>query len=350
MSSLIEVVLTLVGVLFALALVAQSLQEIVKSGFALKGVATRTALEGLIVEATRAIGKSEQDGRDIVRAVISRLRGVGQRGFRPEAVRLDVLDGKRLQSLITSVNRADVGSLQALGEEEATAQLNKIAEKVGEWFTLSMGPVDDRHRRQMRWLALLSSFVVVVAVNADAGYLLEKARGDPSYRAHVGQLVLRLDSLRSRINEANCASSTTALSAGSIGVTLAGQGRSGAPPIDSSVGAAARRPTTSKQSTLTSPGQASQTTPSTACEALRAQRDSLNLLVARTVLGDSGFAVGRPGARAWGKAGWWLGILISTLLVSLGAPFWHDVLEAVFGLKNRAKGILPGAPNAAGST
>jgi hypothetical protein len=32
---------------------------------------------------------------------------------------------------------------------------------------------------------------------------------------------------------------------------------------------------------------------------------------------------------------WWIGIVASVLLVSLGAPFWHDLLETLFGLKNR---------------
>ena len=42
--------------------------------------------------------------------------------------------------------------------------------------------------------------------------------------------------------------------------------------------------------------------------------------------------------------GWWnrrgsdfrtlLGWLIMTLLLSLGAPFWHDALESLFGVKN----------------
>jgi hypothetical protein len=32
---------------------------------------------------------------------------------------------------------------------------------------------------------------------------------------------------------------------------------------------------------------------------------------------------------------WWLGIFFSTVLVSMGAPFWDDLLESLFGLKKR---------------
>jgi hypothetical protein len=34
-------------------------------------------------------------------------------------------------------------------------------------------------------------------------------------------------------------------------------------------------------------------------------------------------------------------MIASVLLVSLGAPFWHDVLESVFGLKSRLRLARP---------
>jgi hypothetical protein len=52
---------------------------------------------------------------------------------------------------------------------------------------------------------------------------------------------------------------------------------------------------------------------------------------------DTSFLLGTLGDRRPGDPLWWVGIVLSTLLVSLGAPFWHDLLEALFGLKNRVR-------------
>ena len=63
--------------------------------------------------------------------------------------------------------------------------------------------------------------------------------------------------------------------------------------------------------------------------------DSINASLLAIKAGQTGFILGAPGGQRWGDIMWWIGIVLSTLLVSLGAPFWHDLLESLFGLKNR---------------
>jgi hypothetical protein len=58
---------------------------------------------------------------------------------------------------------------------------------------------------------------------------------------------------------------------------------------------------------------------------------------ATRVAADTSFLAGITGERHPERLDWWLGILLSTFLVSLGAPFWHDTLETLFGIKNRVR-------------
>lgn len=50
----------------------------------------------------------------------------------------------------------------------------------------------------------------------------------------------------------------------------------------------------------------------------------------------SGFS-SNPGASIWRALRALLGWFIMTMLLSVGAPFWQDVLESLFGLKNKLR-------------
>ena len=283
MTSLLEVLLTFVGSMLILALIAQSVQELIKVTFAVKGFTARRAAESLISEAARAQGLMEADGREIVEAVVQRLVQLGQGGVRPGALRLDTLTAPLLDQLVRSVDQEAVGSLRGIGETEARERLGKVATQAVAWFPLAMGPVDERYRRRMRGLALLSSAIVVLALNADAFAILRKAREDPEFRHKVQATALHLDSLAQRAR--------------------------------AEMG----------------PDTAAGPRPHPAADTLSA---ALPRVLAQA---DSEFAFGAPGGREFGTYRWWIGILGSILLVSLGAPFWHDALEALFGLKNRIR-------------
>ena len=65
--------------------------------------------------------------------------------------------------------------------------------------------------------------------------------------------------------------------------------------------------------------------------------DSAAMAAHEIVKADS-LGIYKPITRAeLGSPSWYIGILLSILLVSLGAPFWHDLLEGLFGLKNRVR-------------
>jgi hypothetical protein len=299
--SLLAVLIAFVGTMLVLALAAQSIQELLKVAFAIKGRARLEALRGLIIEAARTVCQSEAAGRAIFDSVVDRLRALGQSGVRSSAVRLDGVTPTELAGLILKTDTARTAELSGLGEAERLKRLETIAAQTKEWFGLAMAPVDERYRRRMRVWALLSSSIVVLGLNADALTIFDQARTDPAFQARMEMVARSLDSLRGEEKR------------------IEGHLASAAAPVESSAAGA----------------------PSTTGAA--AWQDSLNAISARKrSLADSAawsgtFLTGEVGSWRWTDPAWWTGILLSILLVSLGAPFWHDLLEALFGLKNRVR-------------
>lgn len=294
MGSLLEIIATLVGTVLVLALAAQALQEMVKHTFAIKGWTRFQAVERLVVESARQAGLGTTDGKNIMEQVAERLRGLSQNGLRPGTVRLDVLDQQQLSQLIRSVDPARVCALKPLGQEDGRRRLGDVADETVKWFDLSLAPVADRYRRRMQLGALASALVVVLAVNADAIRLAGAVRTDPSVRSRMA---------------AAAQASWTADSALRV--------------LEDSALALARDSATAAAAASLGP----------AIQVARTRRDSL---LTATLTGDQSAFLGYPADWQFGWT-WLIGIVFSTLLVSLGAPFWHDVLEAVFGLKHRMR-------------
>jgi hypothetical protein len=283
MTSLLEMLITFVGVMLILALIAQSVQELIKATFAVKGFTARHALEKLITEAARAQGLMQADGQEIAQAVTQRLIQLGQDGVRRGALRLDTLSAPLLGQLITSIEPEAVGSLRGIGGDQAERRLGGVAAQAVAWFPLAMDPVDERYRRRMRGFALLSSALVVLALNADALAILRRARDDPQFRQRVQATAASLDSLSQRAR------------AEATRDTVAG-------------------------------------TPQ------HVVQDSARSALTRVVSpANTDLVLGTPKDWQYADYRWWIGILASILLVSLGAPFWHDAFEALFGLKNRIR-------------
>ena len=296
MTSLLEVLITFVSVMLILALIAQSVQEIIKVIFAIKAVTARHALERLVSETATAEGLLCGDGRQIADAIVKRLSNLGQNGVRRSALRLDTLSAPLLSELIRTLEPEAVASLKGLSADAAKAKLALLAERATRWFPLAMDPVDDRYRRRMRVLALVSATLVVVGLNADAFDIIEKARHDPAFRARVQLAALHADSLAQRAR-AEATTIAAAESASRQDTTVAG----GLAPLKP-------RP--------------------------RPVQDSARDAFLAVMTSDSNLFGGTRLPEGH-RVQWFIGIFASILLVSLGAPFWHDALEALFGIKNR---------------
>src|SRR6266404_3870795 len=291
MASLLEVVIAFVAVMLVLALAAQSLQEVIKIMVAVKSQTAVRALRGLVLEAAKASKLLESDGEAIFRTVVERLQGLGQNGVRKSALRLDMMTPEKLASLIETSTPVAKSSLEATADTKSDDRLKDVAKKVIDWFPLAWDPVDDRYRRRMRGYAILSAAIVVIGFNADALAVLQQAREDPAYRAAAIGTATHLDSLSQRANRLS--------------------------------------DTTQAGGDTTAAGRKAR------ADSLTVVRDSIAKGILAVKAGETGFVLGARGGQRWGDIMWWIGIVLSTLLVSLGAPFWHDLLESLFGLKNR---------------
>jgi hypothetical protein len=298
MTSLLEVLITFVSAMLILALVAQSVQEVIKVIFAIKAATARRALEGLLAEAAQAEGLLRGDGTQVVDAIVKRLSNLGQNGVRPGALRLDTLNAPLLGELICSLEPEAVASLKGLSGDMAVKKLEKLAGRAMRWFPLAMDPVDERYRRRMRALSLLSAAIVVVSLKADAFGIIEKARHDPAFRARIQLMALQADSLDQRRR----AEAVTIAAADSV----AHQDTTGA-------GATAAKPRPQPVA------------------------DSAHAAFLALLKPDSEPLFGGTWPLPGHRLSWFIGIAASVLLVSLGAPFWHDALETLFGVKNRIR-------------
>lgn len=268
MGSLLETLITFVGTILVFALAAQSIQEMLKSIFAIKGRTMQSAIEGLVRESTTAVGQAPADADAILVQVTARLRALGQGGIRPNRIRLDTLPAAQLQELIAKVEPHAVPGLPA-EHAKAIGILAAIGRQARDWYPLAIAPVDERYRRRMRMLAFFTSAVVVIPFNLDATRIFRLAETRPGLRAQVVAIAAHADSAYRGL---------PTKTAGSV----------------------------ASQSDLQQIGR----------------------VFNEDLLGCFTLAKLK-------QPRWWLGILFSIVLVSMGAPFWDDLLESLFGLKSR---------------
>lgn len=334
MDSLLATLIAFVGVILVLALAAQSLQEILKTILVIRGRTMLRSLGGLIREAVRAERQWHIDADTVFEQVVRRLEALGQHGFRSGKIRLDVLTAAQLRQLITSIERQKIPGLP-VDEKEADETLARIAGQAEEWFPISMRPVEDRYRRRMRVLALASAALVVLPLNVEAPALFKAARTDAAFRVRVQEIVEHLDTALASAagddsaQDAGDAPTTTPADTAGADTLTAGSGA----PADSAPAAPAAPDTAGEEAD--SAGEEADS----AGEAVAPQAPDSATVIAAALLDmiEAGDVFGSPGDWRPLDLGWWFGILLSIFLVSMGTPFWHDLRESLFGLKNRIR-------------
>lgn len=301
MWNLLGAIITFVGVMLVLALAAQSVQEVLKAIFAFKSQTTWAAVDALVRESVRSYGKWSVDAEKILLMLRQRLQALGQSGVRKSAIRLDHVSADDLHDLLVSL-RADLVPSFTAGEAETQQWLTAIADRVREWYPIAMTPVQDRYQRRMRMLALLCGVLVVVPANAGADHILHMAQTDPAFQQRVAGMVASIDA-----------------------TTKAVAAKAAAVPADAAHPAASAAEVTR----------------------LRTSVDSAKAALSRA---DALLPFSLPNRTELQQWSWWIGILVSILLVSLGAPFWHDLLETLVGWKTQMRAQGDQAASVASST
>lgn len=206
------------------------------------------------------------------------------------------LGNRVTDTLLTFVNHAEIDARTAVN------QLDHLQRDVETWFNAGMGRVSEVYRRRAQLWSTLLAFFFVAALNLDAIRITRSLANDPVLRA----------SLIAQATEAVKQESPPAQPTPAAGPPRAGL-----------------------------PSAPAETAPSATAGALRQLQTDIG------TINQLGIPVGWEDNPPQPSTWWWinkvLGLLLTGLAASLGAPFWFDVLKKVSSL--RAAGRMPPPPD-----
>ncbi|HQR36086.1 MAG TPA: hypothetical protein PLK30_25405 [Blastocatellia bacterium] len=219
---------------------------------------------------------------------------------------LEVSEAQKLLSVLPASMQQSIAHLEEGAKTEAQQALQKLSDVMkpvqkglqevlwlpermsnylnlaGGWYDTIMHSLDERYARSMKTVAIVISFLVVITLNANLFSIYRQISGDQFMR---DALVASADNVLTKLNEQK--------------------------PSDQQIGEVR--------------------------QALQQVKDNAKLY--------TGFGFKGPqwisGALGhWRSISWYqifetlLGWTVMTALLSVGAPFWQDTLESLFGLKN----------------
>lgn len=278
----LDTLIALITVILLLSLVVQSLQAIIKKWFKLKSKTIHTSLVDLF---------------DYVKA--KDLAGIESTALADEVKKQFGLLGKLSlfkNPIMDSIAKTDF--LKILGritlEKVDSGKVDALKQEVDEWFDTVMQGFEERYTRHMKTVALCVSIVVVILLNANFFDIYHNISTNDSLRETV---IARRGQIEEKLKQLNSEDPTK--------VTKA--------DID------------------------------TAIEELNKLRGETPIFgitpLTTTDLSNFYNKTGPWAAPGAGNRFWYLmkllaGWSITVMLLSVGAPFWQDALESLFGIKN----------------
>jgi len=201
----------------------------------------------------------------------------------------------------------EITKLRALADQELAGLRTKLNE-INTWFDTVMQSFSERYTRGMKTWAVVISAVVVVCLNANVMTIYSAVRNNPT-------LSDRLVAKGEQMVKDGTTSGTTATET----TDTKGPVNEGV-PLDVDAVAEVKKDV----------------------QNVKAQIDEYTALGLQPITGsewatwwgDLWTFDGTWGSRRLGDLRTVIGWIIMILLLSLGAPFWHDALESLFGVKN----------------
>jgi hypothetical protein len=204
-----------------------------------------------------------------------------------------------LQQLAEGFNSVAISLTKLRTEfDSAIAPLRGKLKEVESWFDAVMQSFDERYARGMKTWAIVISFVIVVLLNANFFNIYQKISTNEVVRNSLVQGQSRLKELQQAADSADAEPTGTAPD---LKATLKEQKNTVRGEIDA-YASFGFRPLSLEQ-------------------------------VSNWATGKSSWSVDW-GLRLVHMAKILVGWILMTLLLSVGAPFWEDTLESLFGLKN----------------
>jgi hypothetical protein len=299
----LDTIIAMVVVLLILSLIVQSIQSFIKKMFKVKSGTILTSLEDLfkytVVAETDEI--AEAKAHELVGKVKEELKKIGRVSFRGNL-------------MIDSIAKGDLDKI--LEKLRCTDDLRK---GVDVWFDSVMQSFEERYTRHMKTVALIISIVVVVLLNANFFKVYQKIATDPITKAALVEKGAALNTKRDQLTAANTPDSDPAK------VKLKEEYEKFQKEYEKSL--ATYKGFGFKPLTL---------------------EGVSNFVQKKGEWAPPGSSRVKEGGKA--IAGW----ALMALLLSVGAPFWQDALESLFGIKNllrkrsdtkNVEGLKGGQPN-----
>lgn len=310
--STLDTVIAIVIVLLVLSLIVQAIQTIIKKLFKIKSGTLLNSLEDLFRYID--ISATGETPKGLVKEVTAELKKLGRVSFRGNL-------------MIDSIARDDlIKILRKLGYDD-------LVPKVEAWFETVMQSFEERYTRHMKSVAVCISLVVVVYLNANFFRIYRDISSSDVKRAMIVEQapsILASADRREELKEAGRVAADYIEDYESFGFSpltwdqTRGWFRSiwGQTLLRDEKG----RPVNEVNEPITK-------------DCVQVNKDG------NSTLGRDGKF--RDCERVWRpmtKEEWWasrrhdvnglLGWGIMALLLSVGAPFWQDALESLFGIKN----------------
>ena len=275
----LDTVIALITVILLLSLIVQSIQSLIKKWLKLKSNTIQTSLEDLF---------KYVESKDLTGIEASKLVGKVKEQFGLLG-RVSLFN----KPMMDSIAKADL--MKILGnvalDNADPAKVAELRQRVDTWFDTVMQSFEERYTRHMKTVAICISIVVVILLNANFFDIYRKISTNDSLRETV---IARREQIENRLKEL-------------------------------------------KASDPNSP--ATKADVDTALEALRGLRAEAPVFgfTPLTTTDVSKFYNGtgwEDTNRFWYLMKLVAGWAIMVMLLSVGAPFWQDTLESLFGVKN----------------
>jgi hypothetical protein len=341
----LDTIIAIVIVLLVLSLIVQSIQSLIKKLLKMKSGVVFDSMEDLFtfIDTEKLVGKTP---KELVAQVTDEFKALGRVSL--------ILKNPVLDSIAK-------GDLQKILEK---LHGDKLKAHVENWFDTVMQSFDERYARHMKTVALVVSFLVVIFLNANFFNLYRSIAGSDTVRAAIvatGPEILKQAEAANAANKAAESAQPKSTPKPSPNQTP-----------DPSTPEAGTSPTTGSTGSNQPPKETP--TPNDAAAAANKSKEQLaqgikelqGLVGQAEGLGlkpltwqkvsDFVFGTGpwqqvdakgqpvfdkdhKPIARPFSdRAARGLEVLlgwtIMALLLSVGAPFWQDTLESLFGVKN----------------
>jgi len=321
----LDTIIAMVIVLLVLSLIVQSIQSLIKKILKLKSTIVLDSMEDLFkyIDTEKLVGRTP---KQLVDEVTEEFKKLGRVSLIRKKPMLDSLAKDDLQKILEKLYP------------------NKLKLEVENWFDTVKQGFDERYTRHMKSVAIVIAFLVVILLNANFFNLYRSISGSDTLRAAIlargPEILKQAEAARKAAESAQPTSSPQP-----------SPSQTPNPPIPNAETSPATGSTVSNQPTPKD--TAAPTESATAvdkgnqelAEELKQFRGlvdqskglGLNPLrpkqVSDFVLGGGNWKETKFEERFVHGVKVLLGWSIMALLLSVGAPFWQDTLESLFGLK-----------------